>query len=283
MVKGISLHIEINSVDPAHYGGWAGTLAACEADAKDMQALARARGCQPTVLLTKEATHRNVVGALGAAARALGPGDLFMLTYSGHGGQVPDSNGDEPDGRDETWVLYDRQLVDDELYALWGRFQPGVRVVMLSDSCHSGSVARKMQYEAILSSGIGAEDPATPPAGEPPRMRMLPGDVRDATYARNQALYDGVQREYPDGERAQIGASVILISGCQDNQLSADGDRNGLFTATLLKVWNNGAYRAGYRRFHRSIVRRMPLYQSPNYFTVGAPNPAFETQPPFTL
>jgi hypothetical protein len=27
-------------------------------------------------------------------------------------------------------------------------------------------------------------------------------------------------------------ASVLLISGCQDNQLSGDGDVNGLFTET---------------------------------------------------
>ena len=35
----------------------------------------------------------------------------------------------EPDGLDETWVLYDRKLVDDELYAMWWRFRPGLRVV----------------------------------------------------------------------------------------------------------------------------------------------------------
>lgn len=41
MAKGISLHIGLNSVDPVHYQGWDGKLAACEFDAKDMVALAR--------------------------------------------------------------------------------------------------------------------------------------------------------------------------------------------------------------------------------------------------
>ena len=50
------------------------------------------------------------------AAKALKPGDLFFLTYSGHGGQVPDVTGDEDDKQDETWCLYDGQLIDDELY-----------------------------------------------------------------------------------------------------------------------------------------------------------------------
>ena len=72
------------------------------------------------------------------------PGDFFLCTYSGHGGQVRDKNHEEESDRsDETWVLYDRQLVDDELYALWATFKPGVRVVILSDSCHSGSVTKE--------------------------------------------------------------------------------------------------------------------------------------------
>ncbi len=36
MSKGISLHLGMNAVDPAHYGGWSGELLACEADANDM-------------------------------------------------------------------------------------------------------------------------------------------------------------------------------------------------------------------------------------------------------
>jgi hypothetical protein len=41
MPQGISVHIGLNSVDPRQYEGWAGQLTACEADAKDMQALAK--------------------------------------------------------------------------------------------------------------------------------------------------------------------------------------------------------------------------------------------------
>jgi hypothetical protein len=70
--------------------------------------------------------------------------DIFLLTYSGHGGQVPDTNGDEPDRKDETWVLYDGELVDDELHELYTQFKSGTRVVVLSDSCHSGTVTRAM-------------------------------------------------------------------------------------------------------------------------------------------
>ena len=64
------------------------------------------------------------------------------MSYSGHGGQIQDENADEADGLDETWVLYDRQVIDDELYQRWASFAEGVRIVVLSDSCHSGSVVK---------------------------------------------------------------------------------------------------------------------------------------------
>jgi metacaspase-1 len=46
------------------------------------------------------------------------------------------------DKKDETWCLYDGELIDDELYNELGGFAAGVRVLVLSDGCHSGSVVR---------------------------------------------------------------------------------------------------------------------------------------------
>jgi hypothetical protein len=39
MARGVSLHIGLNRVDPAHYDGWDGTLNACEFDANAMRAI----------------------------------------------------------------------------------------------------------------------------------------------------------------------------------------------------------------------------------------------------
>ena len=36
--RAMSLHIGLNAVDPKHYGGWSGPLAACEFDANDLAA-----------------------------------------------------------------------------------------------------------------------------------------------------------------------------------------------------------------------------------------------------
>jgi len=96
-----------------------------------MAALAKKQGItQSSMLLTKQATVEAVTEAIQNAAKKLAKGDLFFLTYSGHGGQVPDTNGDEEEDRkDETWVLFDRQLVDDDLYQLYSKFKSGVRPV----------------------------------------------------------------------------------------------------------------------------------------------------------
>src|SRR4051812_36099287 len=140
--KGLSLHIGLNGVSAAAYSGWDGPLAACEFDANDMAVIARATGMRATVLLTKKATRDARLRAMRGAAKELAGGGFFFLTYSGHGGQLPDVTGEEEDKKDETWCLYDGQLIDDELYFELSRFSAGVRILVLSDSCHSGTVTR---------------------------------------------------------------------------------------------------------------------------------------------
>jgi hypothetical protein len=279
--QAISIHVGLNEVDAAHYQGWNGKLVACEFDAKDMEKLARGRGFETQKLLTKAATAEAVTSALDDAAGKLDSGDLLVLTYSGHGGQVPDANGDEQDRMDETWVLYDRQLVDDELYSLLGSLKPGVRVAIFSDSCHSGTVARGM-VELVGPERVAESVNGGNGSGQP-RVKGMPDEVVRSTYDANKAMYDEIQKSLPPLDKATIGASVILTSGCQDNQTSLDGDKNGLFTQTLLKVWDNGEFHSSYRTFHKRIAHDMPPWQSPNLFIVGTPNQSFARQTPFTV
>ena len=269
MPKGISIHIGLNKVDPLQYAGWDGTLNACEADAKDMRTLAKKQGFQAQhLLLTKNATAENVITAISNAARQLVKGDLLFLSYAGHGGQVRDTNFDEEDDRkDETWALFDRQLVDDELYALWGSFEAGVRILVLSDSCHSGSVSRE------IPGSINGE----------PRARGMPLEVKRKAEDAHRALYRAIQVAHPGAETAKIRASVLLISGCMDDQTSKDGEHNGAFTGQLKQVWAGGKVQGNYRHFRDLILAEMDEDQTPNYFFIGAANPAFESQNPFTI
>jgi hypothetical protein len=287
----LSLHVGLNAVDPKHYAGWAGELNACEFDARDMETIARSKSMKPTILLTKRATRKNVLAAIRAAAKRLRSGDFFFLSYSGHGGQVDDVTGEEADKLDETWCLYDAELIDDELYVELARFAKGVRVLVLSDSCHSGTVTR-----------------AAPPRGEgrPGRPKMMPPAVATRVYRAHQAFYDRLQLNVaraagagptidPDealshvavgGRRTTIAAkcksAVLLISGCQDNQTSMDGDHNGAFTEQLLRVWNHGKFSGNYARLHAQIKAGMDARQTPNLFTMGRAA-AFLRQSPFSV
>jgi metacaspase-1 len=278
MAKGLALTIGLNAVDPRHYAGWNGRLHACEADARDMADIARSRKFTVKRLLTRSATRRAVLAGIARAAAALRSGDFFLLTYSGHGGQVPDRNHDEPDLQDETWCLYDGELIDDEINRALARFKAGVRVLVLSDSCHSGTVTKAMFYAARGATGAGASA-----AAERIRYRNMPREVALRTYRAHRTMYDKLQDAIKGDPRAAVRAVVILISGCQDNQLSQDGDFNGLFTANLLRVWKEGRFRGSYRAFHSAIVRSMPPDQTPKLFTIGAFARAFEGQQPFTV
>ncbi len=280
MAKGISLHIGLNEVDANHYSGWSGPLNACESDAEDVESLAKKQGFETEVLLTSQATRDSVIRSTKNAAEALKKGDIFLISYSGHGGQVQDVNGDEEDDIDETWCLYDGQLLDDELFLLWSEFIPEVRILVLSDSCHSGTVTRAPggAHRTAPTEGALAEELGTVGAS----IRCMPTSAAHQVYRRNKAFYDQLQHNLPK-EKPELSVAVRLISGCQDNQVSLDGTFNGLFTGRLLKVWNSGRFQGDYNSFHSKIVRRMPGEQSPNHFVIGVSDLTYDRQKPFTI
>ena len=275
--QGISLHVGLNFVDPRHYGSEA-PLAACEYDAQDMANIAGAKGFQVAgTLLSKAATRKAVISGIADAAKKLKAGDIFLFTYAGHGSQIPDFNADEEDGSDETFCLYDGMLIDDELYDLWAEFRDDVRVLVVSDSCHSGTAVR-------------VAPPVTIDAVEQ-RTRLLPRSIAGRAYREHRDFYNklGKSRYRVNEKRLlrelsePLRCSVLLLSGCQDNQESLDGPANGRFTQELLTVWDDGQFNGDYKRFHRRILNGMPPNQSPNFWATGRPNSAFLGQKPFSI
>jgi len=140
MAKGISLHIGVGKVDSRApcYDKGKYPCPFAENDASSMEALARKQNFKTTLLCTKHATTRNVLDEIGKAAKgpkALQSGDMFLLTYSGHGLWY-----DDPSGQVDEWYLFDRKLTSHELYGEWKNFQSGVRIFYTSDSCFSASM-----------------------------------------------------------------------------------------------------------------------------------------------
>jgi hypothetical protein len=75
-------------------------------------------------------------------------GKFIVIFYSGHGTQTPDEQGKdfEIDGKDECWVLSDFRskgyFTDDKLKSqLLDKLGRDINVLVISDSCHSGSMA----------------------------------------------------------------------------------------------------------------------------------------------
>ena len=86
-------------------------------------------------------------------------GDVVYIHFSGHGQQITDLNGDEKDGYDEAWIPYDAKksfkkgeyegenhIIDDDLNnylnGLRSKVGPFGKIVVIADSCHSGSGTR---------------------------------------------------------------------------------------------------------------------------------------------
>ena len=126
-------------VDPAAYGGWDGACVGANRDAAKFAALLRSEGIQVAELRNETATKAGLIEQMKRACLPMKPADLFVLFYSGHGGQVKDQNFDESDGRDETLCLWDGEVTDDVMVSLWQQVPEGVRVLFVSDSCNAGS------------------------------------------------------------------------------------------------------------------------------------------------
>jgi len=99
-------------------------------------------------------------------------------------------------------------------------------------------------------------------------------------------FYDNIGRTAPKEDPSVVHASVILISGCMDDQGALDVGTNGLFTLMLKQIWSNGAFDGNHLKFHmdiRDLVLRMDNSQSPNFYSIGAPNDVFIQQRPYTI
>jgi metacaspase-1 len=281
MATGISLHLGLNSYDPDHYSGYPPLLGA-ERDAKAMAQIAERTGFTPALLLAGDATFDTVRARIADAAAKLRAGDIFLFTFAGHGSTVPDQNGDEPTGCDQTICLYDQQIVDDLLYSDFSAFAKGVRILMVSDSCHSGTVARDLFYAALRAA------PGIDRLIERGAARALPPALASSVYLAHQAQYDAQQTPATAEAAENVAASILLLAACQDLQEARDGAFHGKFTSALLTVWNGGKYLQSLAPSYSDFLARIggvmaDPSQVPNLFRAGADDPMFARAVPFAL
>ncbi len=281
MATGLSLHLGLNTYDSTHYPGLTPLLGA-ERDAGTMAHVAATQGFTPKLLLAAEATFAAVRAEIATAATRLATGDTFLLTFAGHGSTVPDQNGDEPTGSDQTLCLYDQMIVDDKLHEDLGAFRAGVRIVVVADSCHSGTVLRDLFYEELRAS------PALKAIVGDGAARALPGAIASSVYLAHQAAYDAQQTVANKDAADKVQASVILLAACQDLQEAKDGPVHGKFTTGFLGVWNGGKYLQSAAPSYVDFLAKVGQAvadpsQVPNLYLTGAPDPTLSKRRPFVI
>lgn len=116
------------------------------------------------LMLNQEATRANITGAIEQwLINGTKTGDNVFFYYAGHGFHIPDDNGDEADESppfDETLCPYDtdpglfhdrtrkgNMIIDDEIGEYLAKLG-GRKVMMIFDSCNSGTVTRSAAMNA---------------------------------------------------------------------------------------------------------------------------------------
>jgi hypothetical protein len=250
MNKAHALLVGLKSVDPTAYNGWDGTGGCwgCELDVDNMERILKPLGYRSKILKTAEATRDRILSSLYRAADLMSPNDIFVFYYSGHGGQQPDINNDELDGKDETLVAYDREVIDDKIHQALTRFRPGVRVVMISDSCNSGS-----NYRGVMKINVNEDSIFRPVAKKLSR------------------------------DEIQIEAQLIHLGGCRDGFTSAGYQGGGAFTMALCEAWRNGAFNGTFKDLHQKICELIRSSQKPQYSEYGPVSDDFRSQTAFAV
>jgi hypothetical protein len=201
-------------------------------------------------MLDAEATRAAMEERMRSLVSAAAGGDSIVITYSGHGTWMPDEDGDEPDRRDEALCPHDLKtagpLLDDQLYEIFADRKQGVRVALISDSCHSGSLAR-------ISRPLGERSA---------RIRYLPPEV-----FLSSALRPAAERAASAPFRGTSRTSALVMAGCQDTEYSYDanfgGRPNGAFTYVALRALKDLKDGSTYADWMKAIRGQLPSQDYP--------------------
>lgn len=239
------------------YPGTDNDLEGCVNDAKDWAEFLEKRDFEVQQLLNKKATKSAMKSGIESIVKNAKSGDVVVITYSGHGSWIPDLDGDEPDARDEVLCPYDiaknGAFSDDEMYDIFTEREKGVRIIFVSDSCHSGTMIR-----------LGP----VPAGTHGPRIRFLP--PAKFLSPKKMAVAAARATRRAAGKPRPFGG--VLLAGCQDTEFSYDAEfnnrPNGAFTYFALKALKKMPAKATYQDWFKAIRKQLPnpnQPQTPNF------------------
>jgi hypothetical protein len=164
-------------------------------------------------------TRQNIISGITALVAGMVAGDEAVFHYSGHGTLVRDRNGDEVSGLDSCLCPLDYNapasagggiVTDDEIRALLvNRVPRGARLYVILDCCHNGTGCDiRYKYEDFS-------------------LLLRPATARTSPVWRTQ------QKAFVQGKYTDTVGEVYMISGCRDEQTSADAYINNAFAGAL--------------------------------------------------
>ena len=172
----------------------------------------------------KEVTKKNFLSKVTEAILLLEKRDILFVHYSGHGTQVPDLSGDEADGYDEALYLYDGPLTDDDLNEVLQYIPEKTTVILVFDSCFSGTSTRDLQ--------VG-------------RFKPIDGTLPERKVVKKKV--------------GRTNMKWIAFSGCSEDQVSydafIDGKFNGAFTYYFMKAISRGIT---YKEWYDKVRQYLP-------------------------
>lgn len=236
-------------------------------DAKEMHQVLLERGFKKEnmeLLITEQARADDILRTMHRVAEQMTPADIFVLYFSGHGGQVADRGrlDETEDHLDETIQCFDRELIDDTLLLAFQRMPGGARIVFINDACNSGS-----SYK-ILSSGAqgwkGVQATQWPLADMSPFI--VPMEPMD-------------QEQLGD----PLAAQLIYMGGARDGEVSQGWPTGGEFTLALRQALALPYLSRNYYELFKHVKQKVARWQIPTYGEMGPVQNAFRQQIPLTI
>ncbi|HNG88991.1 MAG TPA: caspase family protein, partial [Saprospiraceae bacterium] len=220
------------------------------------------------VLLDAQADRAGVLAAFRDHLGRAAAGDTALVYYCGHGSYgvtAPEFQAFTADQQEEGWVLYDSRcaggydLADKEIAVLLERLAArGASVVVIADSCHSGSVTRSQE---VLEGWQGRFISGTKEA------RPLPSYL-DGEYLR---------RREKTGLLSIPDSPHYLLSACDKTEVAWESDdRRGVFTKALIAALQRSGGSLSYDDLYaqvRASVRQLGQQQSPRAEAFGGFDP----------
>jgi hypothetical protein len=184
-------------------------LSGCINDVNNVKKVLEPLGYQITLLTdqtTIKPTKQNILDQLNVLIQGSQVGDILYFHYSGHGAAVKDLDGDEKYGMDSVLVPLDFRtsgiILDDDLRKnILSKVPSGVKLYGLIDACNSGTAFDLKYVYNDYSNSVAT-------------------NAQRINYYINTVRYRQTVEVSPKYSNTE--GNIVMISGCRDNQYSAD-------------------------------------------------------------